>query len=76
MKSLVTKLALFTVGIVAMLTSPAFAHRPNHVAHVNRSAIYNMIPDYFSRTPSRLNSDDPALTGGGSLGYNKNLYNW
>jgi hypothetical protein len=24
----------------------------------------------------RINSDSPAATGGGSIGYNQNIYNW
>lgn len=28
------------------------------------------------RAPSSSNSNDPAITGGGSLGYNQNLYNY
>ena len=32
-----------------------------------RTALYDMVP--------RSNSSDPALTGGGSLGYNENLRN-
>ena len=43
MKSLNTKLALSALGIVAMLTSPAFAQKRHHA---NQSAIYNMIPGY------------------------------
>jgi hypothetical protein len=27
-------------------------------------------------TPSFINSDSPQATGGGSLGYNQNLWNW
>ena len=45
MKSLNTKLALSALGIVAMLTSPAFAQKRHHVT-ANQSAIYNMIPGY------------------------------
>jgi hypothetical protein len=29
-----------------------------------------------SRTAPLSNPDSPAATGGGSLGYNQNLYNW
>ena len=28
------------------------------------------------RAAPRYNSDSPEATGGGSLGYNQNLYNW
>jgi hypothetical protein len=46
MKSLDTKLVLSALGIVAMLTSPAFAKRPHQVSHPNESAVYNAIPGY------------------------------
>jgi hypothetical protein len=71
MKSLDIKLALSALGIVAMLTSPAFAQKPHHVTHMDRSAIYNVVPGYNPQT----NSNDPALTGGGTLGYNENIPN-
>jgi hypothetical protein len=45
MKSLNTKLLLSTFGIVAMLTSPAFAQK-RHVTPANRSAVYNVMPGY------------------------------
>ncbi len=76
MKSLNAKLVLSALGIVATLTSPAFAKKPQrHVTHSNRSAIYNMVPGYTTQTQSDY-SNAPAATGGGSLGYNQNLYNW
>ena len=40
MKSLNTKLALSAFGIIAMLTSPAFAQK----RHPNQSAVYSTIP--------------------------------
>jgi hypothetical protein len=46
MKSLNTKLVLSTFGIVAMLTSPAFAKKPHQVTDNNGSAVYNAIPGY------------------------------
>jgi hypothetical protein len=45
MKSLNTKLALSAFGIVAMLTSPAFAQKRHHVI-ADQSAVYNVIPGY------------------------------
>ena len=45
MKSLNTKLAVSAFGIVAMLTSPAFAKR-HHVTPANQSAVHNVIPSY------------------------------
>jgi len=46
MKLLNTKLALSAFGIVAMLTSPAFAQKRHHVIPANQSAVYNVVPDY------------------------------
>jgi hypothetical protein len=47
MKSLDMKLVFSALGIVAMLTGPAFAKKPHHVtAVVNGSTDYNMIPSY------------------------------
>lgn len=46
MKLLNTKLALSTLGIVAMLTSPALAQKPHHIVRANQSAVYNVIPGY------------------------------
>jgi hypothetical protein len=73
MKSLNTKLVLSALGIVAMLTSPAFAnqtHRPSQQRQITSDpapqigrGIYNMVP----------NQDDPTATGGGSSGYNQSL---
>jgi hypothetical protein len=72
MKPLNTKLVLSALGIVAMLTSPAFAQKPHRQlshqqTYSNRQSgvgIYDMVP----------NSYDPAVTGGGSVGYNQNLH--
>jgi hypothetical protein len=46
MKSLNTKLVLSALGIVAMLTSPAFAQKRHHVGYVNQSAVSRAIPGY------------------------------
>jgi hypothetical protein len=46
MKSLNTKRALAALGVVAMLTSPAFAQKQHHLARANQSAAYNVIPGY------------------------------
>jgi hypothetical protein len=43
-----------------------------HKAAVGQRGLHFMVP----RTQPGLDPDDPALTGGGSLGYNKNIYNW
>ena len=46
MKSLNMKLVLSAVGIVAMLTSPAFAQKRDHVSYVDQSAVSTAIPGY------------------------------
>jgi hypothetical protein len=49
MNSLTMKVVLSNLGIVAMLTSPAFAKKPHQVTHNNNnngSAVYNAIPGY------------------------------
>jgi hypothetical protein len=46
MNSLNMKLILSSLGIVAMLTSPAFAKKPHQVTYNNGSAVYNTIPGY------------------------------
>jgi hypothetical protein len=49
MKSINTKLVLSALGIVAMLSSPAFAKQPNHqVTNADQSAVSgtNTIPGY------------------------------
>jgi hypothetical protein len=56
MRTFNTKLVLFSLGIVAMLTSPAFAQKRHHVTGANQSAVYrdnqsgvyNEIPSYDS----------------------------
>jgi hypothetical protein len=46
MKSFDAKLVLSALGIVAMLTSPAFAKKAHQVSHVSESGVYNTIPGY------------------------------
>jgi hypothetical protein len=77
MKSLNTKLVLSVLGIVAMLTGPAFAKKPHpsQQQHVisdpapQTRGIYNMVPNPYGPT----NPYDPAATGGGSFGYNQSV---
>ncbi len=60
-----------SIGVVA--PASAAAHHVKASAHsVGRPALYDIAPQ--RRTPG--NSDDPSLTGGGSIGYNQNIYNW
>ncbi|HEX3936609.1 MAG TPA: hypothetical protein VHX43_03815 [Xanthobacteraceae bacterium] len=46
MKSFNIKLALSALGIIAVLPSAAFAHKPHHIARANPMAIYNVVPGY------------------------------
>ena len=48
MNPLNMKLMLSALGIVAMLTSPAFAQKSQRVTHVNQSAVSQTIPGYDS----------------------------
>jgi hypothetical protein len=56
MRSFNSKLVLSSLGIVAMLTSPAFAQKRHHftganqlaVHRDNQSGVYNEIPSYDS----------------------------
>ncbi len=67
-----TKIALAAaVGLAAFSASAATEH---HITRVHRMPTHNIVPGYNPQT--HLDPDDPVLTGGGSLGYNKNIYNW
>jgi hypothetical protein len=76
MKSLNTRLVLSVLGIVAVLTSPAFAKTP-HPSQQHMTSdpapqtrgIYNMVPNPYGPA----NRYDPAGTGGGSFGYNQSV---
>ena len=41
-----TKVVLSALGIVAVLASPAFAQKRQHVTHVNQSDVSSAIPGY------------------------------
>lgn len=67
--------ALAGMALSIGLAAPASAatHHAKASAHsVSRPALYDVAPQ--RRAP--VNSDDPSLTGGGSIGYNQNIYNW
>ena len=46
MRALNAKRVLSALGIVAMLTSPAFAQKRHHVVRADQSAGYNAVPGY------------------------------
>jgi hypothetical protein len=56
------------------LVAPASAQgsRAKLVAHHTNRPLYDVAP----QRSAPVNSDDPSLTGGGSPGYNQNIYNW
>jgi len=66
-----TKIALSAVIVLSAAFSASAATKPR-VSHVHRTATH--VPAYNPQT--HLDPDDPALTGGGSLGYNRNIYGW
>ncbi len=80
MKSLNMKLVLSALGIVGILTSPAFAKKPHHQLSQQQQMtshpaprgrrVYDMVPAPYDPA----NRYDPAATGGGSFGYNQMLH--
>jgi len=41
-----TKVLLSALGIVALLASPAFAQKRQHVTHANQSDVSSVVPSY------------------------------
>lgn len=77
--SMVFKIILGTAIAAVSIASPALAHYGSgkaqlisgrHSAH-HRTAHYYSGSRSFAALPRSI--DDPALTGGGSVGYNENL---
>jgi hypothetical protein len=65
-----SKLAFAAVVALTSIASPAFAHTIVHRHHHHRyRRVYNYQPDPRP-TPVIDPVDDPAMTGGGSAGYN------
>jgi hypothetical protein len=54
----------------------AVRHSSRNDIALRRGRILNYAPLAPAPAPQGLNPDGPALTGGGSLGYNQNIYNW
>jgi hypothetical protein len=66
------KIAL-SAAIVLGAAAMASAAKSNKIAvHRSGPPAQSTVP----RTPRFSNPDSPAATGGGSLGYNQNIYNW
>lgn len=80
----VTKFASVLVPVAATaalaigLAAPASAASRHFSDHGKVPAHHATRPLYDVAPQSRgvVNSDDPSLTGGGSIGYNQNIYNW
>jgi hypothetical protein len=67
------KIALAAVIVVSAAAMASAATRSH------KTAVYRSDPRAQAtvpRTPRFFNPDSPAATGGGSLGYNQNIYNW
>ncbi len=60
------------LAISAAMPAAAATHHAKATAYHAGGPLYNVAPQ--GRAP--INSDDPSLTGGGSIGYNHNIYNW
>jgi hypothetical protein len=62
---------VFSAAIVISTAFSASAATKPRAARVHRTTIYNLVPGYNQQSHS--NSNDPARTGGGSVGYNQML---
>ena len=60
------------LAISAATPAAAATHYAKATAYHGGGALYNVAP----QGRASINSDDPSLTGGGSVGYNQNIYNW
>ncbi len=76
----VSVIALTATIAAASLVVPASAkssHSPSYVyAAAHHRPLYDVVPPGQGVIGGTINSDDPSLTGGGSIGYNQNIYNW
>jgi hypothetical protein len=66
--------------LVVIMSAPAIAQRSRYYGD---QGPYSYRGSYSYQSPARAIapragalSDDPAATGGGSLGYNQKLWNW
>jgi hypothetical protein len=82
----VTKFASTMLPIAAVagtalaigLAAPAAA-ASRHSVHPAKMPVHRAAHSLYDVVPqgkAAVSSDDPSLTGGGSLGYNQNIYNW
>jgi hypothetical protein len=62
MSLLNTKVVLSALGIVALLASPAFAQKRQHVTHANQSNVSGVVPGYdVSRVVPGYNRDGATV---------------
>jgi hypothetical protein len=66
--STVLPIAAVAAAALAVGAATPAAAAVHHASH----SLYDVAP----QGRSAVNSDDPSLTGGGSAGYNQNIYNW
>ena len=67
------KIALSAAIVLGAAAMASAATKSNKIAvHRSGPPAQPTVP----RTPRFSNPDSPAATGGGSLGYNQNIYNW
>ena len=76
------KTLLGALALVAIMSAPAVAQRSRNYGYLSQSPSSYRSP-YSNQSLARSIvprtgplSDSPAATGGGSLGYNQNLWNW
>ena len=71
----VSVIALTATIAAASLVMPASAkssHSPSYVyAAAHHRPLYDVVPPGQGVIGGTINSDDPSLTGGGSVGYNQ-----
>jgi hypothetical protein len=77
---LLAKMGILAVSIGAESVN-AQAYSPYSASRAYTSRAYapqsrGSVRRYVPPTGAFSNSESPAATGGGSLGYNQNLYNW
>jgi hypothetical protein len=57
-----TKVVLSALGIVALLASPAFAQKRQHITHANQSDVSSVVPAYdASRAVPGYNKDGATV---------------
>jgi hypothetical protein len=74
----VSLFALVTAVTAVTFVVPASAKSSHRaaVAHRGGRPLYDVVSRGPGAANGAVNSDDPSLTGGGSIGYNQMIYNW